>query len=265
MTHDEARRNLLDLQRRRLAPGLAREVSDHLAGCPDCARAAAAEAALGEAVERRPRHPVPPALRRRLERIAGSHAPAPTGLAWPGRPAWPERLAWPGRVAPALAAALVAVAATMAVQRARQPAPDPVALIAGEAVNDHLRVLRSAHPLDVESGARHEVKPWFEGKLGFAPAVPAAVGQEMRLRGGGLGWFLDREAAVMVYALRRHAVTLLAFPVGGLAWPDGGRRLESVRGFNVVLWRSGGIGYALVSDVDAAELSGVAEKMAAGS
>lgn len=261
MTHDEARRNLLDLLRQRLAPGLAREVSEHLAACPDCARAAAAESALAEALERRPRRPAPAALRKRLERLAERHAPAP---APPARLAVAGRRAWPWRIAPALAVGLLAVTATVAVQRAVRPGADPLAALVGEAVNDHLRVLRSAHPLDVESAGTHEVKPWFEGKLGFAPSVPAPVGPEMRLRGGALGWFLDREAAVMVYALRRHAVTLLAFPAAGLALPGGPRRLDSPRGFHVVLWRSGEIGYALVSDIDPAELSTVAEKMAAG-
>ncbi len=259
MTHDEARRNLLDLHRQRLAPALAREVSDHLAACADCARAAAAEAALAEALERRPRHPLPPPLLQRLERLAGDHAaPAPAApLDAIGRGGWP------GRLAVALAAGLLAVVGTLAVQRTARP--DPAVALAAEAVNDHLRVLRSSHPLDVESAGTHEVKPWFEGKLAFAPNVPAPVGPEMRLRGGALGWFLDREAAVMLYALRRHAVTLLAFPAAGLAMPAGHRRVAvSLRGFHVVLWRSGEIGYALVSDADPAELSKAAEAMAAG-
>ncbi len=260
MTHDEARQNLLDLHRQRLAPGLAREVSDHLAACPDCARAAAAEAAFAEALERRPRHPLPPPLLRRLERLAEGHAaPAPAAPVDASR-----RGVWRGPLAAALAAGVVAVAGTLAMQRVTRPAPDPLAALAAEAVNDHLRVLRSAHALDVESAGTHEVKPWFEGKLGFAPNVPAPVVPEMRLRGGALGWFLDREAAVMEYALRRHAVTLLAFQAAGLAVPAGHRRVAvSLRGFHVILWRSGEIAYALISDADPAELSKVAEAMAA--
>ena len=37
--------------------------------------------------------------------------------------------------------------------------------------------------------------------------------------------------------------------------------LGAERGFNVVIWRRGGLGYALVSDVDAAELKGLAAKL----
>jgi anti-sigma factor RsiW len=36
----------------------------------------------------------------------------------------------------------------------------------------------------------------------------------------------------------------------------------SSRGFHVVLWRSGGLGYALVSDMDPAELATIAAKLA---
>ena len=37
------------------------------------------------------------------------------------------------------------------------------------------RVLGSQRPLEIESGGIHQVKPWFAGRLDFAPAVGAAV------------------------------------------------------------------------------------------
>jgi anti-sigma factor RsiW len=173
-------------------------------------------------------------------------------------------------VAPAVAAALAAATTVAIVERTAPRPPGALATLTSEAVNDHLRVLRSGHPVDVESGGTHQVKPWFEGKLGFAPAVPAPVTPEMRLEGGSVGWFLDREAAVVVYGVRRHVVTLLAFPAEGLSWPaqgtvaiDGTTALRaSSRGFHVVLWRSSGLAYALVSDMDAAELAAIAAKLA---
>ena len=69
--------------------------------------------------------------------------------------------------------------------------------LVAEAVNDHLRVLTSQHPLDIESGDVHQVKPWFEGRLDFAPVVAvrgrrrvSAQGRRRRLlpgpEGGGV-------------------------------------------------------------------------------
>ena len=115
------------------------------------------------------------------------------------------------------------------------------------------------------------MKPWFEGKLDFAPAVPALEGDELQLRGGSVGYLFDRKAAVLVYGLRRHVVTLLVFRAQGLeALDGGGRQLGPVRaqqttarGFNAVLWRAGDLGYALVSDVNAGELAQLAASLAA--
>ena len=125
--------------------------------------------------------------------------------------------------------------------------------------------------MEIESGGSHQVKPWFEGKLDFAPVVPALEGTDVRLRGGAVGYVFDRKAAVLVYGLRLHVVTLLEFRAEALAWPDAGARQigsvrgheTSTRGFNAILWRHEGLGYALVSDVNAKELSELAARVAA--
>jgi anti-sigma factor RsiW len=144
--------------------------------------------------------------------------------------------------------------------------------LVAEAVNDHLRVLSSQHPLDIESGGLHQVKPWFEGRLDFAPVVAFEGDAEFPLRGGAVGYFRDRKAAVFVYARRLHPVSLLVFRAEGLAWPTRGlTRIGSVeayttaeRGFNVIMWRTRELGYALVSDVDARDLGQLAARMAGG-
>lgn len=138
-----------------------------------------------------------------------------------------------------------------------------------EAVNDHLRVVGRPQPLDVESGNMHQVKPWFTGRLDFAPVVPFLGDQEFPLEGGTVGYFLDRGAAVFVYHRRLHTVSLFVFRAEGLPWPGrdwkplDGRPAHSstFRGFNVVLWRAGGLGYALVSDLDSTELHQLAGKL----
>ncbi len=256
------RNHLQDLKARRLSSASRDEVRAHIAGCPACARVEAAERVLDEALERRlPRHEAPRSLKRRLDLLA---QPAPTRIA-------PEPRRWTRLVAPALAASFAALSLGLLIERAQVRDAGAIASLAGEAVNDHLRQLARAQPLEVQSGGMHQVKPWFEGKLDFAPVVPVLEGEDLRLQGGAVGYFLDRKAACLAYALRQHAVTLIVFRADGLAWPGPTSqvgRIElteaSVRGFHVFLWRAGGLGYALVADVNAGELAGWAARLASG-
>src|SRR6266566_672368 len=59
----------------------------------------------------------------------------------------------------------------------------------GEAISDYLRVLSSQHPVEIQSGGIHQVKPWFEGRLDFAPVVSFDGDQDFALKGGAVGYF----------------------------------------------------------------------------
>jgi anti-sigma factor RsiW len=260
MNCEDAQILLHDFRKRRLDRVLHGEVSAHLENCMACASADRVEQALDEVLEQRlPRHTAPTTLKRRVGLLMGRPAPA---AAPP--PAHRALTRWTRFVGPALAAGLALVVGGVIGQRSSSQG-SALASLTGEAVNDHLRVLASQHQLEIESGGKHQVKPWFEGKLDFAPEVPALEDTELRLRGGSVGYVFDRKAAVLVYALRQHLVTLLVFRHEGLAWPDAsaGRRQTSARGFNVVFWRSGELGYALVSDVNAKELREIGVRLAA--
>src|SRR6185295_18709335 len=115
----------------------------------------------------------------------------------------------------------------------------------GETVNDHLRMLGGA-PLAQVAGGLHEVKPWFGGKLDFAPTVGFAGNSDFPLQGGAVEPFLDRRAAVFVYKRRLHTASLFVVRAEGLAFPAS-LRTQTVRGFNVALWTQGDQGFALVS------------------
>lgn len=252
MNCQDVRRQLLDYQRATLGLDLRADISAHLDGCADCARAGAAEQALSELLEQRlPQHPAPLGLKGLLADRWPS-APAPR-LSW-----WTR---WGRSLVPAAAVAVVLLTVMpLYYQRLAAPAADGLVT---EAVNDHLRILTSQHPLDVESSNFHQVKPWFEGRLDFAPVVSFLGDAEFPLKGGAVGYFLDRKAAVFVFHRRLHSVSLFVVRAEGLPWPVGGARayVTLSRGFNVMLWRSGGLGYALVSDVDGAELAQLAAKL----
>ncbi|WP_242342728.1 anti-sigma factor family protein [Anaeromyxobacter terrae] len=260
MNCEDVQIHLHDFVKRRLDPALNGDVGAHLEGCAACSSAERAEHVLDELLEQRlPRYAAPNAFKRRLGLLVGRPASARVE---PGR--------WTRVIAPAMAAGLLLLAGGVLLSRSSSQRSE-LATLTSEVVNDHLRVLASEHPVEIESGGTHQVKPWFEGKLDFAPVVPAPEGSELRLRGGSVGYVFDRKAAVIVYALRLHAVTLLVFRPEGLPWPDTGARQlgpargreVSARGFNVVLWRDGGLAYALVSDVNEEELRGIAARFAA--
>jgi len=254
----ETRLRLLDYQRGLLAAPEHEAVRAHLEGCADCAREDAAEEGLSDALERRlPQYPAPLGLKRRLApRWAASPLPRPARA----------RALRPVLVAAGLAAAL-ALFVVLAVSH-RQPMPgDGPSVVALEAVNDHLRIVEPGRRLEVQSGDVHQVRPWFTGRLDFAPRVPFGGDDEFPLKGGAIERFLDRRAAVFVYGRRLHAISLLVFRADGLPWPADGdapdRAGVTVRGFNVLLWRDRDLGYAMVSDLNVDELRALAARLAA--
>ena len=259
----EARPHLVALSQGRVAGRLEADVRAHVAGCAECAGIAETEAALTAALERLPVHPAPLDLKRRL-RASWPQTPAPS--------AWRRRL----RVlVPALvAAAVVLVVAPIAWDRfAVRPEREAAARLVAEAVNDHVRVLISQQPLEVKSSDTHQVRPWLTSRLDFAPVVAFGGDTEFPLQGGAVGYYLDRKAAVLVYGHRLHTISLLVFRADGLRWSRrelthvGGVEAyaDTTRGFNVLVWRQGDLGYALVSDVDAAALRTLATRLAPAS
>jgi anti-sigma factor RsiW len=235
-------------------------VQGHLETCTACQRIAEEERALDRSLEQLPRHAAPLSLRRRLE----ARLPPVAELA-PRR----SRAASLRRWAPT---ALAAAAAMVAIVAVTDPLSSRGEALVTAAVTDHLRVVHRERPVDIESGGPHQVKPWFTGRLDFAlPGVFGGDG-EFTLMGGSVGYFLDRQAAVLVYLRQLHKISLFVFPAQDLSFPRGDQRLGRVsaslrraKGFDVVLWRDGELGYALVSDLNSAELLRLAANVAGGS
>ena len=182
-----------------------------------------AERLIEAALRDHARIPVPASLRRRLERRHLGR----------GR-------RWLVPSLTAMAGALAAAAFVLLVVRPAQPRLD----VASEAVGDHQRMLAS-RGLGVEASDMHQVKPWFAGKIDFVPPITFLGDDEFPLRGGDVAVFLGHKAAAFVYARRLHVISLFVFEADGV--PTGE---QTIRGFHVLTWSSGGIGFALVSDVN---------------
>ena len=258
MNCSEAREHLLARRRGELSDELSARVDQHLAECDACRRDDEEDDALSRVLEERlPRRRAPDALRRTIRaQLAGAARP----------PAARSRSPIAMRAAAGIAGvAGIAAAAALVVWR-----PGTPNAMVSEAVNDHLRVLYSEHPVEIESGGVHQVKPWFEGRLDFAPVVAFGGDDDFPLQGGAIAYFVDRKAAAYVYKRRLHLITLFVYRADGLPWPAGiGVPLghvhaaeQTVRGFHALLWRDGDLGYALVSDLDLRELETLGGRVA---
>ena len=120
-----------------------------------------------------------------------------------------------------------------------------------EAVSSHVRSLMAEHLNDVVSSDRHTVKPWFTGKLDFAPPVFDYAAQGYPLLGGRLDYLQHQTTAALAYRHAKHTINLFILPT---AEADRARESQSLRGYNVVAWRRDHLRFILVSDLEKGEL-----------
>lgn len=118
-------------------------------------------------------------------------------------------------------------------------------------IDSHLRSLMGNHLTDVATSDQHTVRPWFEGKLDFAPPVEDLSAQGFPLIGGRVEYIGGRAAAALVYQRRQHFIILFI-------WPEaGGKELtgaKSQRGYNFIHWNSNGMTFWAVSEISENEL-----------
>lgn len=257
-----------EARRGRLGDAETQQWAAHLATCPACRDEHRREGALDAALGRLPRPAAPEALTARLHALVATNAEQAKDAA--ELQAWRERRPARGaRSRPRHWRWLAGAGATAAILLLlvfAQPnrSKGGQSLLAEEAVSDHLRILYAARGPEIESGGIHQVKPWFEGRLDFAPVLAFDGDDEFPLVGGSVALFRERKAAAFAFKHRLHRITLLVFKADGLAaLPNashGRVRLRS-RGFDVVLWKQGELGYALVADMAGPELEQLASKI----
>jgi anti-sigma factor RsiW len=121
-----------------------------------------------------------------------------------------------------------------------------------EVVTSHIRSLMADHLMDVISTDQHTVKPWFDGKLDFAPPVQDFAADGYPLVGGRLDYLENRKVAVLIYHRALHVINLYVWP----AQDDGSSAIttQTVKGYNVISWRENGFEFRAVSDLNTAEL-----------
>ena len=228
-----------------LGPGDAARVEAHLEQCPACAALWADLTTLAERIRRdvpvyEPSDQFAAAVRARIAALSAPEAPADRLASWRGRFSRPGLTSFGGGFALAACLALAIV-----IPRGGG-LPEAV-------VSDHIRALQPGHLMDVVSTDQHTVKPWFDGRLDFAPPVNDFKSQGFPLEGGRLDYLAGKPVAALIYKRRQHVIDVYVWPDnGGLgAGPVEGSR----SGYNYVRWRQNGMAFWAVSDLAPDELT----------
>ena len=124
-------------------------------------------------------------------------------------------------------------------------------VLVADLVDTHVRSLMANHLTDVLSSDHHTVKPWFAGKITFAPSVPELQPQGFPLVGGRVEFVNGRTAAALVYGRGLHTINLFIWPATS---SDEGDRTATHGGYSLVHWTAHGLSYWAVSDAAPAEL-----------
>jgi anti-sigma factor RsiW len=226
-----------------LEAGDASAVAAHTLTCPDCA---AVQAELG-ALSTRLRtelsyHAAPARLRQAIEaRIA-----PPAATAQIIRPArFGRRFGFGASFGAGFAlAACLALAIVL---------PRGGGEIADSVVASHIRALQPGHLMDVVSTDQHTVKPWFDGRLDFAPPVKDFATEGFPLVGGRLDYLDGRTVAALAYRRDKHIIDLYVWP--GSATPIAAFGDGAHNGYNVEHWTQDGMVFWAVSDLEASQLA----------
>jgi anti-sigma factor RsiW len=213
------------------------------AACRDAyAQLSATHALLRESATR---HQAPESLRRAIRAGLNVTRDKATTTALPR----PARRWWRDSASFGLGAALAASIALFAINPAQQSMLDQV-------VASHVRALQPGHLEDVISTDQHTVKPWFDGRIDFAPPVKDLAAKQFPLLGGRLDYLNDRPVAAMVYGSDKHVINLYVWPTG----KDGGLssplpQAAARNGYNAVHWSQNGMDFWAVSDLEAQKLN----------
>jgi anti-sigma factor RsiW len=233
------------------------EIEHHLAECPTCAEEHEGLRSLGAALKADGLYlRAPPGLAERVR--ASLHRDVVTDTVQAGRPARWRRFSVGVGVAASLA--LVLGGLMLLGWKLLHSGPSVDDRLAREVVTSHIRSLQAEHLTDVTSSDRHTVKPWFKGKVDFAPTVCDPGGAGYSLVGGRLDYLDNRAVVALVYRRRQHVINVFLWPAESS--PGRGPVTATRNGYHVVQWVGGDMTWWAVSDLNPAELREFADMVA---
>jgi len=125
------------------------------------------------------------------------------------------------------------------------------AFLQREILTAHVRSLVQDRPIQIASSDGHMVKPWFNGRIDFAPMVKDLTFAGFPLAGGRVEIVDGRRIAALVYKRREHVINVFMWPA---TEPGQAARHFAVKGYNVLTWSAAGAIYWAVSDLNASEM-----------
>ena len=219
------------------------ELARHVAGCPACSALQIRRETLRKSIKSGARYYVAPAtlkpaVMRQLAAIQQARVLPARRASW-----------WQVAAFATSAAALSSLFTVWMLKVPAENAPDSP--WREQIVAHYVASLTDPRQMiEITSSDQHTVKPWFHGKLGFAPTVVDLAAQGYVLRGARLDRFEQQPAAVLVYQLREHPINLFMTR----AAHNEPVAIHNLRGFSVAIWASDGVRFAAVADTDAREI-----------
>jgi anti-sigma factor (TIGR02949 family) len=227
-------------------------VEAHLASCTDCRVLVEEQCRISQLLKAAAYQRAPPDLADRifghisLAEKASNKSPRVTGR----REGWPRPFLQRAAVL-VLVGALSGIAGSLLTRAYQQRS-----IIAHDIVAAHVRSLLSDQAVQVASSDQHTVKPWFTGRLEFAPEVRDLSKNGFTLVGGRLDYVNDVRTAAIVYRRRKHIINLFIWPRAGSGNDTFRATLPSlsVKGFNNLSWQKGDLSFWAISDLNETEL-----------
>ncbi|GAB7541210.1 anti-sigma factor family protein [Cupriavidus sp. 8B] len=154
--------------------------------------------------------------------------------------------AWAGGGLAGVAASALVFGALALVQ------PPRTSMVGEEILSSHVRSLLSQHPVDVVSTDQHTVKPWFNGRLDYAPPVVDLAAQGFPLAGGRVDYVGHRTVAVLIYHYQQHPIDLYVFPAqGSISAPAA----YAADGYSMARWHQNGMNFWAITDAEPEHLN----------
>jgi anti-sigma factor RsiW len=225
-----------------------REVAAHLGVCRSCSALAENVQSMSRELATLGREPAPEQLAERVRSLIGDGAPESSVLPRLAARVGRLRQGWLHRAALVLLACGLTAGATALLMLHMNAS----AALERDVAAAHVRSLLQDSPTQVASSDAHTIKPWFSGRIDFAPAVRDLTAEGFPLAGARLDFVGERRVAALVYRRQLHLVNVFVWPSAD--GTDSAPRDLIHRGYNVLTWSKGGIVYWAISDLNIAEM-----------
>jgi anti-sigma factor RsiW len=228
-----------------LSSALRQEMDAHLSACGSCRRFVAQEVQFRDAYVSRLRpDPAPAHLRESVDRLLRGLSGRTTARRTRYR-----------RVVLATAAAMLlggGAALGIGLQSMLQRG-SLLAELVEASVDQHQKLASGLLPHDLVNASPKSTEGWFRRRLDFNVSVPELKHSNLTLLGARISHLANVEVAALEYQLDQNNVSLFVIPEH--AYKRLGLRekpkfkMLSHRGYDVIIWRQHGSGYALVSEI----------------